>query len=142
MLIARSIHQAIYIKTIDNKQIGLEHFKNRKVFAFCGIGNPDSFIKSLKNMDYDVIGSKIYNDHHNYTDNCLADLKKQIQSSEGERAEVILTTQKDWTKIRHLESAKDLPIAYLVIEIKFLNGQDKLRCLIEDTLAGKITQID
>jgi tetraacyldisaccharide 4'-kinase len=138
ILIARSIHQAVYIKTIDNRKISLEQFKNKKVFAFCGIGNPEAFITSLKNMGYDIVGSKFFNDHHNYTENCLIDLKKQSQFT---RAEVILTTQKDWTKIFWLETAKNMPLAYAVIEIKFLSGQDKLRYLIEDTLTGKISRI-
>ncbi len=136
ILIARSIHQPVYIKTIDNRQIKLEEFKNRKVFAFCGIGNPDSFINSLKNMGYEITGSKIFNDHYNYTENTLSDIQKQAQNL---GSEVILTTQKDWTKIRLLEAAKDLPLAYLAIEIKFLKGEDELRCLIEETLEGKIT---
>ncbi len=136
MLIFRTVHQPVYIKTIDNRQIKLEYFKNKKVFAFCGIGNPDSFINTLKNMDYEVVGSKIFDDHYNYTDNCLTEIKKQAQNI---GAEIILTTQKDWTKIRLLESAKDMPLAYLAIEIKFLTGEDKLRCLIEDTLEGKIS---
>ncbi|MBN1974280.1 MAG: tetraacyldisaccharide 4'-kinase [Sedimentisphaerales bacterium] len=139
LLIARSIHKPFHIKTIDNRQLSLEHFKNKKVFAFCGIGNPDSFINSLKNMDYDIVGTKIYDDHHNYTENCLADLRKESQNM---GSEIILTTQKDWTKIRRLESVKDLPLTYLVIEIKFLTGEDRLRCLIEDALTGKISRID
>lgn len=137
--IARSIHQAVHIKTIDNKQITLDEFKNRKVFAFCGIGNPDSFIKTLKNMNYDVAGTKIYDDHYNYTDNSLADLARESQKLS---AEIMLTTQKDFTKIRLLDSAKNLPLAYLAIEIKFLSGRDRLRCLIEEALTGKISQID
>jgi len=137
--IARSIHKAVYIKTIDDKQIELEKFKNKKVFAFCGIGNPDSFINSLKNMDYDVAGSKIYDDHHDYTNSCLNELAKLSKDS---GAEILLTTQKDFTKIRLLESAGNLPLAYLAIEIEFLSGQERLRSLIEDTLTGKISQID
>ncbi len=136
---ARSIHKAVHIKTIDNKQIDLERFKNKKVFAFCGIGNPDSFIKSLNSIGYNVAGSKIYDDHYNYTNTCLADLTKQSQSL---GAEIMLTTQKDFTKIRLLESARNLPLAYLAIEIQFLSGRDRLRSLIDEALAGKISQID
>ena len=87
-------------------------------------------------MGYIVSGTRIFNDHWNYTDNCLSEIKKQAQNL---GAEAILTTQKDWTKIRMLEAAKDLPLAYLAIEIKFLTGEDKLRCLIEDALEGRIT---
>jgi len=54
---------------------------------------------------------------------------------------LILTTQKDWTKIAALAPARaKLPLGYLEIEIKFLTGEDKLTALIEETLAGTITK--
>ena len=87
-------------------------------------------------MGYEVVGSEIFNDHWNYTENCLTEIRKQTQNMD---AELALTTQKDWTKIRMLEAAKEMPLAYLAIEIKFLSGEDKLRYLIEDTLTGKIS---
>ena len=139
ILIARSLHQPVFIKTIENRQVSLDEYKGRKVFAFCGIGNPDSFINSLKKLEYEVVGSKIYDDHHNYSDSCLAEIKEQTRIL---GAELILTTQKDWTKVRLLKSAKELPLAYLAIEIYYLSGLDELRCLIEDTLEGKISQVD
>ena len=138
ILIARSVHQTVHVNTIDNRQIALEQFKGKKVFTFCGIGNPDSFINSLKKLDYEIAGSKFFDDHYHYTDSCLAEMKKQTQNL---GVEVILTTQKDWTKIRLLKSAKDMPLAYLAIELKFLAGENELRDLIEDTLAGKILGI-
>jgi tetraacyldisaccharide-1-P 4'-kinase len=56
-------------------------------------------------------------------------------------ADLILTTQKDWTKIARLASiGRDMPLAYLAVEIRFLAGQDRLTSLIEETLAGKISQ--
>jgi hypothetical protein len=35
---------------------------------------------------------------------------------------------------------KDMLFAYLVIELRFLDGEDKLRALIESVLPGKILQ--
>ena len=138
MIIARSIHAAVYATSTDNKEISLEELKDKKIFAFCGIGNPDAFLNTIKALGSEVVGSKVYNDHHHYTDDCLADIYRQATHL---KADLILTTQKDWTKITRLVPAKkDIPLAYLAIEIKFLAGEDKLRGLIEDTLAGKIPQ--
>ncbi|MHC4488200.1 MAG: tetraacyldisaccharide 4'-kinase, partial [Planctomycetota bacterium] len=79
---------------------------------------------------------KVYNDHHHYTDDCLAEIYKQAAHL---KADLILITQKDWTKITQLAPAKkDIPLTYLAIEIKFLAGQDKLTGLIENALASKI----
>ncbi len=138
MVIARSIHAPAYVKSTDDKEISLEHLKDKKIFAFCGIGNPDAFLNTIKSLSCDLIGSKIYNDHHHYTNDCLTDIYEQAECLE---ADLILTTQKDWTKIKRLTLLKkDIPLGYLGIEIKFLAGKDKLRGLIENTLAGKISK--
>ncbi len=136
VIIARSIHAPAYVKSADNQEISLEQLKNKKIFAFCGIGNPDAFLNTIKTIGSELVGSKVYNDHHHYTNDCLADIYEQAG---GLKADLILTTQKDWTKIiSDFESS--LPFAYIGIEIKFLAGEDKLRGLIEKTLAGTIPQ--
>jgi len=143
MIIARSIHAPAYVKSADNKEISLEQLKNKKVFAFCGIGNPEAFLNTIKQLGANLVGSKFYNDHHHYTNDCLADIYEQAGDL---KADLILTTQKDWTKIisgcrfqiSDFESSR--PFAYIGIEIKFLAGEDKLRDLIEKTLASKISQ--
>jgi len=139
IIIARSIHAPVYAKSTDNKQISLDQLKGKKIFAFCGIGNPDAFSNTIKKLGANLVGSKVYDDHHHYTDDCLADIYKQASHL---KADLILTTQKDWTKIVRLVSAKkDIPLSYLAIEIKFVAGEDKLRGLIEDTLASKIPKM-
>jgi len=171
MIIARSIHAAVSVKypepTVipakagiqkDNKKMGsclrsndnIEQLKGKKIFAFCGIGNPNAFLNTIKSLGAELAGSKVYDDHYHYTDACLTEISKKA----GEvGADLILTTQKDWTKIisnfkSQISNSKfqisdfksPLPFAYLAIEIKFPAGEDKLTALINDTLAGKIPQ--
>ena len=119
----------------------VEQLRGKKVFAFCGIGNPDAFLNTIKDLEAELAGSMVFDDHCDYTDACLTEIKKQAKEL---GVDLILTTQKDWTKIiSKLESQNSasqsyLPFAYLAIEIKFLTGEDKLTALINDTLAGKI----
>lgn len=136
MIIARSIHAPVCAKTIGNKETGLEQLRDKEIFAFCGIGNPDAFLNTIEALDVELVGSKIYNDHHHYTDNDVTDIYNQAAVLE---ADLILTTQKDWTKTALLAPSKqDLPLAYLAIELRFTAGADRLKQLIDDTLAGKI----
>ncbi len=138
MVIARSKHAPVCAKSIDNKEIGLEELKSKKIFAFCGIGNPDAFFNTIKNIDVRLVGSKVYNDHFHYTDDCLADICEQAKRL---KADLILTTQKDWFSSPLSTAANandDVNIAYLVVELKFISGEDKITQLIEKTLAGKI----
>lgn len=137
MIIARSTHAPVCVRSKEKKEISIEQLKGKKIFAFCGIGNPDAFFNTIKALGTKMVGSRIYNDHYHYTESCLADIYEQ---AEHNKADLILTTQKDLTKIALLRPAKkDILLAYLAIEIKFLAGEDKLTALIDDTLAGKIS---
>jgi tetraacyldisaccharide 4'-kinase len=136
MVIAKSIHNPICAKTMTGEKITIEQLKDKKIFAFCGIGNPDAFLNTIRNTGANLVGSKIYNDHYHYTNDCLADIYEQARYL---NADLILTTQKDWTRTTLPASAKkDIPFAYLAVEIKFTSGEDKLKQLIGDALAGKI----
>ena len=137
MLIAKSIHRPICAKSLGRKEIHLEELRNKNIFAFCGIANPDAFLNTIKDLGLNLVGSKFYNDHHHYTDDCLADIYEEARYLS---ADLILTTQKDWTKTALPARTKDIFFAYLVIELKLLAGEDKLRGLIRDALADKILQ--
>ncbi len=138
MTVARSIHAPVLAKLRNNKEISLEELNHKKIFAFCGIGNPETFLNTIRGLGSELVGSKIYNDHHHYTQDCLADIYEEATLL---KTDLILTTQKDWTKIAPLDAFKDdMGLAYLAIELKFLAGEDKLRALIEDAFAGKMLQ--
>jgi tetraacyldisaccharide 4'-kinase len=153
MVIARSIHAPACAKTIENNEIGLEKLWGKRIFAFCGIGNPNAFLETIKGLSCDVVGSKVYNDHYHYTQSDIADMHNQSKHLE---AELILTTQKDWTSTHdalHMPAPPapskvegsevegthyEIPFAYLIVDLKFSSGEDKLIALIESALAGKI----
>jgi tetraacyldisaccharide 4'-kinase len=138
MIIARSIHEPVYAKAVDGRKINLDALKGKKVLAFCGIANPDAFFNTINEVGCDIADSKIYDDHYQYTDDCLADIYKQAVDS---KADFVLTTQKDWTKIAQLTPfKKGIPLTYLAIELKFISGEDKIIQLIEDTLAGRMVK--
>ena len=140
ILIAQSIHAAVNIESADNTETAVERLKGSKIYAFCGIGNPNAFFNTIEASGAEITGSKVYNDHYQYSQACLADIYTQAKLA---GAELILTTQKDWTKIKHLKpDKKDIQLAYLAVEIKFITSLDRLTCLIKDTLAGKISDIN
>ncbi|MDT8304009.1 MAG: tetraacyldisaccharide 4'-kinase [Sedimentisphaerales bacterium] len=139
MVISRSIHAPAYAKTINNKEIRLEELKGKKIFAFSGIGNPGSFLNTIKTTGAKLVGSKTFNDHHHYTEACIADIFEQAARL---KADLILTTQKDQNKITCPASSKtEIPLVFIGIEIRFLSGEEKLWGLIEKTLAGKMPKM-
>jgi tetraacyldisaccharide 4'-kinase len=119
----------------------IEELKGKKIFAFCGIGNPDAFIKTIKGLGANLVGAKIYDDHYHYNEKDIEDIRTKAKEL---KAELVLTTQKDWSKIvgnfriEICDFQSSIPFAYLKIELKFVSGEDKIIRLIEDALAGKI----
>ena len=137
MIISTSQHKPICAVSMGDKKISIEWLKDKKIFAFCGIGNPDAFLKTITSTGLNLVGSKVYSDHYSYSSDDIRDVYKQAKSL---NADLILSTQKDWTKTALLASTEeDLIFAYLAIDLKFISGEDKLKSLIEETLHGKIT---
>jgi tetraacyldisaccharide 4'-kinase len=137
MVIARSIHAPICAKALAGEEISIEELKGKKIFAFCGIGNPDAFLSTIAGFGSNMVGSKIYNDHYHYTNDDISDIYEEAIYLD---ADLILTTQKDWTKTAlPTSTGKDIPFAYLVIELRFISGETEITQLIENVLAGKIS---
>jgi tetraacyldisaccharide 4'-kinase len=65
-------------------------------FAFCGIGEPDSLFKSIKQLDIKSGGKRIFPDHQEYTKSVITELSAQIKSS---NCTAIITTEKDLVKL-------------------------------------------
>ena len=138
IIIARAIHRVVVAKLANGDEIRPDQLKGKKVFAFCGIGNPDSFTATIKSLKCEVVGSKTYNDHHSYRQE---DVREIFELADKSDIDLILTTYKDWTKIDFLKilySEDTKPTGYLEIELKFISGEDKITQLIQNALAGKI----
>ena len=138
IVIARSMHAPVCAKSIDDVEMNFKELKGKKIFAFCGIGNPDAFLNTVKGLGAELVGSKVFDDHYNYTNDCFADIYEKARRF---NAEMILTTQKDWVSI--LPSAmpnasEDVNFAYLAIELRFISGEDKITVLIKNSLEGRI----
>ena len=65
-------------------------------FAFCGIGEPDSFMDSIGKLELKLGGKRIFSDHQEYTESVITELSAQIKSS---NCAAIITTEKDWVKL-------------------------------------------
>jgi len=90
------------------------------VFAFCGIGNSDSFIHILKEMGLNVIGKRIFQDHQKYTSKILQNLSVQIQSI---NCRAVVTTEKDIIKIPEIFLNKFI---FYVVKITIVLKDDSI----------------
>jgi tetraacyldisaccharide 4'-kinase len=83
-----------------------------RVGAFCAVGNPDSFFKSLRELGYDVGLERAFADHHAYSPSDV-DALHQLAKETG--ATALITTAKDAVKLKGMTFA--LPCYVLEIEI-------------------------
>jgi tetraacyldisaccharide 4'-kinase len=134
MIVAQTIHSPV-CATSGKRQIPLEELKNKKTFVFCGIANPDAFLATVGLAGANITGSKVYDDHHNYT---AGDIEGIYRDAARSGAEMILTTEKDYNKIDLPDNSPVLELAYLAVRLQFVDGADRIRELIERSLSGKI----
>jgi 3-deoxy-D-manno-octulosonic-acid transferase len=69
-----------------------DNFKNSRAVAFCGLGNPQAFWKTLRRLDIEPLNCYEYDDHHQYTP---AEIRRLGQHARDVGADVLLTTAKD-----------------------------------------------
>jgi tetraacyldisaccharide 4'-kinase len=136
LVTARSVHAPVAVRTAQGTEIPLDRIPGQRIFAFCGIGNPQAFFRTLDQLGATISGSRVFDDHYRYTS---ADLKTLREQARNEKATLILTTQKDWTKASKAETAADGPtLAYLAIDVRFTTGVESLTALIDRVLDGRI----
>ena len=85
------------VKIFYSKYISddLEKLKNKKIFAFAGIGNPQNFFDLLKKNNLDVVKSMMFPDHYNYS---KEEIQKMINIAKDKKLSLI-TTEKDYFRI-------------------------------------------
>jgi tetraacyldisaccharide 4'-kinase len=129
--IAETWHRPLEMINSDRLSRPVEHLAHRPVAAFCGIGNPEGFRKSLMGLGASVVEFKTYSDHYRYSQRDVEDLRRWALGQEPEC--LVITTQKDLVKLRltHLE---DKELWALRIRLQVDKGQEvleqKLRSVI------------
>lgn len=117
-------HDPVELVSADEKRERLEAVRGRTVAAFCGIGNPVSFRRTLQELGADVKDFRTFADHHPYTREDVASLKAWAGKLPEDA--MVLTTQKDWVKLRIGELAGH-PLWAVRIGLSFLEGAEQGR---------------
>jgi tetraacyldisaccharide 4'-kinase len=139
LVVARAIHAPVGARGADGGEIGLEALRDKRVFAFCGLGNPGAFFRTIEACGCVLAGSRAFDDHQAYTGSCLAEVYDEARL---QGAELVLTTSKDWNKIAPLIGPEpSLATAYLAVELQFTAGQAALTTLIERALGGRMVDL-
>lgn len=106
----------------DKTEIDLGQFKGKKGSAFCGIGNPFSFERTLKSLGLEILNAFFFLDHYIYTRKDLLSLQTEVKKS---GADYLITTEKD--SIRLPDTGElTIPLLVVNIELKIISGEEKL----------------
>ncbi|MGQ7792292.1 tetraacyldisaccharide 4'-kinase [Faunimonas sp. B44] len=107
------------------------------VLAFCGIGQPDKFFRSLERCGADLRRTIAFPDHHAYSD---SDCRRVLDEAGGHGL-VPVTTEKDHVKLRGREGdAARLAAASRVLPVRLLFREPKkVLALVEGAAARRLT---
>ncbi|UCG77327.1 MAG: tetraacyldisaccharide 4'-kinase [Nitrospirota bacterium] len=104
--------EASWLVRHDGQLLSTGELPKKRAYAFCGIGNPGSFIQSVLRFGVFLVGFKAFRDHHLYTDQNINEIRQEAVKT---RADWVLMTEKDLVKLNKFK----LPNNFIAIRIDF-----------------------
>jgi tetraacyldisaccharide 4'-kinase len=94
--------------------------------AFCGIARPENFFSQLKAAGLTLADTRIFHDHHRYTE---ADIGVLLRLRQQTRAPAFVTTEKDAVNLRaHLQALQ--PIHIVPVRMNLENPEAALEVML------------
>lgn len=92
----------------------------RKVLILAGLAGPGGFVATAEGLGAEVAGLAEFPDHHWYTEGDLARVATRVSET---GAEAVLTTEKDWVRLREMPRG-DVP--FWVLSVRLDMGADSV----------------
>jgi 3-deoxy-D-manno-octulosonic-acid transferase len=110
----------------------VESLAGERVGAFCGLGNPENFWRTLEQLGLELVFRWAFPDHHAYNP---TELQRVAHQARMRGATTLVTTEKDYMNCpSHVELAlMPLKLAWLEIELE-LENQDTFFEILDETL--------
>ena len=99
------------------KITNLDKFKNKKVLAFAGIGNPSNFFELLKENHINVLKTYSFPDHHNYS---IKDFDEIIEKNKMDSVKIV-TTEKDYSRMNEKQKKS---CDYIEVDLEIENKNE------------------
>jgi len=126
------IQAETWVEHRSGRAIPLEDLPLDRAGAFCGLGNPQSFYRTLEAIGTHYVDCVEFEDHHRYLPN---ELKNIVQQFVRKGATTLVTTEKDMLNLCADcdELLAPLPLYWLKIAMR-IEGADELLAAIERSL--------
>jgi tetraacyldisaccharide 4'-kinase len=125
--VVETTHRPVELSNSESENAPLEFLREGPSAAFCGLGNPAAFRRSLLDLGARLEDFRVYPDHHAYSRADVEELRRWAGGLPAGAA--IVTTQKDLVKLR-LSRLGNRSLWCLRIRLHVESGQDALEeCL-------------
>ncbi|MDH5489218.1 MAG: tetraacyldisaccharide 4'-kinase [Rhodospirillaceae bacterium] len=132
----KAVNPAIKIMQASLEPINAEEIKNRDVVAFAGIGRPEKFFETLKNIDCNIKRKYPFPDHHPYSENDILPILKYAEKNNS----VVVTTEKDAVKIPKYLLEK---VFVLKVKTKLSDQDDEaLKAMLKESFLPTSEQLE
>ena len=112
---AGTAHKRIFtgeLRCVGNAGSGLT---DKPLYAFAGIGRPEKFFETLRELGANLVGTRSFPDHHAFTPGELDDLGHEA----ARLGATLVTTEKDRVRLPPDFAADALPVSLVVKEPDF-----------------------
>jgi len=122
------VRPLVWVEAASREARPVCDFGAKRVGAFCGLGNPNTFWKTLKGLGLDVAFHWAFEDHHSYRPD---ELRRLAQQASAAGAEALVTTEKDFYNLFEgaTQVASPLKLYWLKIGIEIENEEALLRLI-------------
>lgn len=91
--------------------------KEKGIFLFTGIGHPESLIEGLKKAGFSIEKNHTYADHYNFPSSVQQKLWDEYSQLKNKFPVALVTTQKDYIKIKHPQLLKHIQPLNLKVDM-------------------------
>jgi tetraacyldisaccharide 4'-kinase len=121
--VVETTHRPLDLVDGEETIVPLESLRERPVAAFCGLGNPEAFRRTLLDLGADLRAFRAFADHHPYNRDDVEELHRWAEDLAADG--VVVTTQKDLVKLR-LPRLGGRPLTALRVRLHVGAGRDAL----------------
>lgn len=134
MPVVETRHRAVGVAHLDGASAA-DDVRGRRVFAFAGVGNPESFRTTLTHLGVEIAGVRWLRDHARYSPGVVRAILRTASAAE---ADLLATTEKDAVKLEAFADEFENRLRVVRIEIEYVgDGATVLEGLIRRTLRSR-----
>ena len=98
---------------------------DKKVMLLAGIGNPSAFNDLVTRSGIQILGQRFFGDHHKFTSSDMKEIKMMFEMS---KADVVLTTEKDFVRLVGLNP--EFPVVPFRVNLQCSREEELLNLIL------------